>query len=107
MSFTHPPANSHHPAAKSGNPQNPDIPPKNNGFLLMLLWGKNPGKMHEPFFFSKPLDSDDLSSHALSESKEDRAKHQIIPDMLYAVSLPPTHCILAAEIRDSPNLQTF
>ena len=73
----------------------------------MLLWGKNPGKMHEPFFFSKPLDSDDLSSHALSESKEDGAKHQIIPDMLYAVSLPPTHCILAEEIRDSPNLQTF
>ena len=50
VGFIHPPANSHHPAAKSGKGQNPDIPSKNNGFLLMLLWGKILRKMHAPIF---------------------------------------------------------
>ena len=43
------------PLQSLGTPQNPDIPPKNNGFLLMLLWGKTRGKMHEPIFSQNHL----------------------------------------------------
>ena len=44
----------------------------------MLLWGKNPGNMHKPIFLPKPLDSEDLSSHALSESKEDSSIYEAV-----------------------------
>ena len=48
--------------------QNPDVPSKNNGFLLMPLWGKNPEKMHASQFFRKTPHSGDLRSRAPSES---------------------------------------
>ena len=53
-------------------------------------------------FFLKPLDSEHLSGHALSESKEDSA----IFHMKYAMSVSKIPTV-AADTRDSPNLQTL
>ena len=53
-------------------------------------------------FFLKPLDSEHLSGHALSESKEDSA----IFHMKYAMSVSQIPSV-AADTRDSPNLQTL
>ena len=76
--------------------QNPDVPSKNNGFLLMPLWGKNPEKMHASQFFRKTPHSGDLRSRAPSESSAKPHVHnQICNGNLESHT--------AAE--DSPNLQ--